>query len=71
MFWLRLIYMRIYGLLRKNRIEQEMDEEMRFHLRMRAREKIECGMRPEEAEREARLRFGNVGRIAVRKWASG
>jgi hypothetical protein len=28
MFWLRLIYSRLYGLLRKNRIEQEMDDEI-------------------------------------------
>jgi putative ABC transport system permease protein len=63
MFWLRLIYTRLYGLLRKNRIEQEMEEEMRFHLRMRTRENIERGMRPDEAEREARRRFGNVGHI--------
>jgi hypothetical protein len=38
MFWLRLIYWRLYGLLRKNRIEREMEEEIRFHLRMQARE---------------------------------
>src|SRR5215510_7781825 len=63
MFWLRLIYSRLYGLLRKNWIEQEMDDEMRFHLLMRTRENIERGMRPEEAEREARRRFGNVGKI--------
>jgi putative ABC transport system permease protein len=63
MFWLRLIYTRLYGLLRKNRIEQEMEEELRFHLRMRTRENIERGMRPEEAEREAWRRFGNVGHI--------
>jgi len=63
MFWLRLICSRLYGLLRKNRIEQEMDDEMRFHLLMRTRENIERGMGPEEAEREAGWRFGNVGRI--------
>ncbi len=63
MFWLRLIYTRLYGLLRKNRIEQEMDDEMRFHLLMRTRQNIERGMRPDEAELEARRRFGNVGRI--------
>jgi putative ABC transport system permease protein len=63
MFWLRLIYTRLKGLLHKNRIEREMDEEMRFHLQMRIREHIERGMRPEEAEREARRRFGNVGHI--------
>src|SRR5215813_1527322 len=63
MYRLRLIYTRLYGLLRKDRIEQEMDDEMRFHLLMRTRENIERGMRPDEAEREARRRFGNVGRI--------
>jgi hypothetical protein len=63
MSWLRLIYTRLYGLLRKDRIEQEMEDEMRFHLLMRTRENIERGMRPDEAEREARRRFGNVGRI--------
>jgi hypothetical protein len=63
MFWLRLIYTRLYGLLRKDRIEQEMEDEMRFHLLMRTRQNIERGMRPEKAEREARRRFGNVGRI--------
>src|SRR5215510_9198719 len=63
MYWLRLIYSRLYGLLRKNRIEQEMDDEMRFHLLMRTRQNIERGMRPDEAELEARRRFGNVGRI--------
>jgi len=63
MFWLRLICSRLYGLLRKNRIEQEMDDEMRFHLLMRTRENIERGMRPDDAELEALRRFGNVGRI--------
>src|SRR5262245_37291950 len=63
MSWLRLIYSRLYGLLRKDRIEQEMEDEMRFHLLMRTRENIERGMRPDEAELEARRRFGNVGRI--------
>lgn len=63
MFWLRLIYTRLYGFLRTDRVEQEMDEEMRFHLRMRTRENIEQGMTPDEAELEARRRFGNLGRI--------
>src|SRR5262244_2366832 len=63
MYRLRLIYTRLYGLLRKDRIEQEMDDEMRFHLLMRTRRNIERGMRLAEAELEARRRFGNVGRI--------
>jgi putative ABC transport system permease protein len=30
MFWLRLIYTRLYGLLRKDRIEQEMMESLLY-----------------------------------------
>ena len=63
MFWLRLIYTRLYGLLRKDKVEQEMEDEMRFHLLMRTRENIERGMGSDEADLEARRRFGNVGRI--------
>jgi putative ABC transport system permease protein len=63
MFWLRLIYTRLYGLLRKSRVEQEMEEELRFHLQMRTWENIEQGMKPDEAEQEARRRFGNLGLI--------
>jgi hypothetical protein len=48
MFWLRLIYTRLYGLLRKDRVEREMEDEARFHLLMRTRENIERGMRPDE-----------------------
>jgi len=50
MLWLRLIYTRLYGLPRKNRIEQEIDDEMRFHLRIRTQENMERGMRPEEPD---------------------
>lgn len=63
MYWLKLIYTRLYGLLHSDRIEQEMEEEVRFHIRMRTRENIEQGMMPDEAELEAQRRFGNVGVI--------
>jgi hypothetical protein len=56
---LRLIYSRLYRLLRKNRIEREIEDEMGFQLRMRKRENIERGMKPDEAGREARRCFGN------------
>jgi putative ABC transport system permease protein len=59
--WLRLIYARIRGFLRRDSILRDMDDEMRFHIEMRARENIRAGMPPEEARREALRRFGNVG----------
>src|SRR5688572_8045461 len=40
--------------------EQEMDEEMRFHLEMATRRNVERGMSPEEARRQALATFGGV-----------
>src|SRR5215207_812612 len=63
MYWLRLLRTRLRGLLRKKSVEREMEEELRFHLRMRAEENVRRGMAPEEAERAALRNFGQVARI--------
>ncbi|HEX8189232.1 MAG TPA: ABC transporter permease [Pyrinomonadaceae bacterium] len=63
MYWLRLLRTRLRGLLRKKSVEREMEEELRFHLGMRAAENVRAGMAPEEAERAALRSFGQVGRI--------
>lgn len=63
MNWLRLARARFFGLFHKGVLEEEMDEELRFHLAMRTQEYIERGMSPAEAQREARLQFGNVNLI--------
>lgn len=46
----------------KTRVEQEVSDEMRFHLEMAARERIDRGMDPAEARRQATLEFGAVER---------
>jgi putative ABC transport system permease protein len=63
MYWLRLTRARLRGLLRKKSVEREMEEELRFHLRMRAEENVRRGMTPEEAERAAHESFGQWARI--------
>jgi predicted permease len=63
---LKLIHTYLHDLLRKNLIEQEMDEELRFHIRMRTQENLERGLTPEEARREAERRFGNFEHIKDR-----
>ena len=63
MRWFKLLYFRLYGLLFKNRVEQEMDEELRFHVQMRIRENIQRGMSRDEARLDAVKRFGNLARI--------
>jgi putative ABC transport system permease protein len=60
MHWLRLVYFRVYGLLFKNRVERDMEEEMNFHIRMRAALNAESGMPGDEARRQASRSFGNV-----------
>jgi putative ABC transport system permease protein len=53
--------MRLFGGRRKR--DEELDEEIRSHLRMAARERVERGESPEQAEREARREFGNVALV--------
>ena len=63
MYWLRLIRARLRGLLRKSSVEREMEEELLFHLRMRAAENARRGMTPEAAERAALRSFGSWVRV--------
>ena len=63
MYWLKLLRTRLRGLLQRKSVEREMEEELRFHLRMRAAEHVRAGMAPEEAERVALRSFGQVARI--------
>ena len=53
-FWRRLLFFR-----RREQLEDELGEEMRFHLEMLIQENIDAGMSPGEARRAARLQFGN------------
>jgi putative ABC transport system permease protein len=50
----------VRALLHKDKVEQDMDQELRFHLEMQIEENIGRGMSPAEARREALLRFGGV-----------
>src|ERR1044072_3954178 len=45
------------------RREEELAEEIKSHLRMAARERVERGETPEQAEAAARREFGNVGLV--------
>ena len=55
MAWLR----RIFRTFRREAHQQELEEELQFHLAMRVERNREQGVAPEEAQRNARLRFGN------------
>lgn len=54
---------RLRGLLHRQEVEREMDEEMRFHLQMEIEDRIRDGMSPEEARCSALRDFGGLDRF--------
>jgi predicted permease len=54
------LFARLRGLLRINRLERELDEELQSHLEMRTRDNLAAGMAREAARYDARRRFGNT-----------
>ena len=53
-------FSRLLATFRKRRLEEELDDELRFHLQMETEENIRRGMRPEEARYAARRSFGGI-----------
>jgi predicted permease len=51
---------RIANLFRRPRLDAEISEELRAHIAMRMDDNIAAGMSPEQARREAQVRFGNA-----------
>jgi putative ABC transport system permease protein len=62
MSWLQ----RLTNTFRRSRLDDAIDEEMRFHVRMRAADLERGGMSPEAAEREAQRLFGNPASLRDR-----
>src|ERR1700677_2045086 len=50
---------RVRALFRREELTRELNEEIEFHLAMREERNVEQGMPVAEAQRAARLRFGN------------
>jgi predicted permease len=57
---------RLAALFRRDRLSRDLDDELRFHLEMRARDNRAAGMSAAEARRDARRRFGNPALIKER-----
>jgi putative ABC transport system permease protein len=60
MRWLKSTSHRFRSLFRKNAVERELDQELRFHLERQITENIAAGMTPQEARRKATREFGGV-----------
>jgi putative ABC transport system permease protein len=59
-------FRRLSMLLRRERFESDLDEEMRLHRELRERDHVEMGMTVEEAHYAALRRFGNIALIQER-----
>ena len=60
----------------RRRIEQDLDDEIKAHLAIEIRQRIERGESPEEARRNAYRDFGNVALVKevtrdVLRWRDG
>ena len=56
-------WMRLRAMLRRRRLEEQLDQELRFHLEMATEQNLERGMGPEQARRAALRSFGGVAKI--------
>ena len=54
---------RLRSLLRRSAVENELDEELRFHLEQQVEKHVRAGFTREEALRRARLEFGGLGQV--------
>jgi putative ABC transport system permease protein len=62
MSWLAETWKRMRSIGRRDAIEQGLDDEIRFHLDQQTEKNRRAGMTPDQARREAQLRFGALER---------
>jgi len=58
--WLGEVWRRLTALLGRNRIGDDLEEEMRLHMELRAQRHTEDGVAPEDAQYNAQRQFGNT-----------
>ena len=54
---------RVRALFRRDAVERQFDDEIRFHLDMQTQRNVAAGLRPAEARRAALIAFGGVERV--------
>jgi predicted permease len=63
MRWIREGWLRLRSLGRVDALERGLDEEIRFHLEQQMHKNLRAGMTPDEAGRQAHVKFGGVERF--------
>ena len=57
------VLFRLRTLFRRNSAENELDDELRFHLERQIEKYVSSGMNEAEAARRARLEFGGIEKV--------
>jgi predicted permease len=57
------LYIRLRSLVHPAAVEEELDEELRFHLEQQATKYMQAGLTPEKAWHRARLEFGGLEQV--------
>ena len=63
MTWIRSMRERFRALFWKGLMDEEMDEELRFHIEMETEKNLKKGMEPAAARRKAMVDFGGLERF--------
>src|SRR5271168_2943395 len=61
--WLTEAWLRVKALVMRKKLERDLDEELQFHLAMRAEKNRPLGIAANDAQAAARRRFGNVSLV--------
>jgi predicted permease len=57
---------RLHSLVRRDELEDRLDDEIRFHVEQQIEKNLRAGMAPDEARRQALIRFGGVEQMRER-----
>jgi hypothetical protein len=57
---------RFHTLFRKDKLDTEMDEEMRLHVELQTERNVAAGLNPNDARYAALRQFGNVASLQER-----
>lgn len=64
--WLYAVPAQLRAVVRPDRLDRELDDELSFHMAMQAQANVHAGMSEAEASRRARLALGGVERAKER-----
>ena len=57
------LYIRFRSLFRRTKVDEELYDELRFHLERQTEKYLRAGIDPEQARHQARMEFGGLAQV--------